>query len=369
MITCSVIIPFHSNSNLLSAAVSALKNNLDMQDNEIILVDNNAVGSQLGENKVEFEKFCKIITRKENLMYPSAINLGAEYAEGQYLIFCDADTYVGPLFHKRLTQALEKADIGYSSAKLLDINTGAIIDFGITSSYYNFPHPFMGRKVGFALAQKDHTPMAACAACSAIKRNLFYDIGGFDRKLVHSYSDIDLCLRLQARGYKTVCVSDAIAYHRGDSTAGSGMSSNLKEDTKGIFMAKHPDVPVQIKTYLDAACRYFRQNHPLRKEKSEYFVMDCSTIANPELYIDAVIGELELKDIVRYRQPYPQRDSRNLDAMNFIPYQIRNYKTPILYFVDRFSAFQGNQLWKICRNGFDDIVLDRHANIEMLKSI
>lgn len=369
MITYSVIIPFHSNPNLLSAAVSALKKTLDMQDSEIILVDNNAIGSQLGESRTEFEKCCKIITRKENLMYPCAVNLGAEYAKGRYLIFCDADTYVTSLFHKKLTQVLEEPDTGYSSAKLLDIYTGELIDFGITSSYYNFPHPFMGRPADFALAQKNHTPLAACAACSAIKRDLFYDIGGFDRELVHSYSDIDLCLRLKDHGYKTVCVSDAVAYHRGDSTAGSGMSSNLKEDTKGIFMAKHSDISVQIKTYLDAACEYFRQKHSLCKDKNEYFVMDCSTIANSELYIDAVIEKLELKDMVRYKQPYPQRDSRNLDALNFIPHQIRNYKIPILYFVDRFSAFRGNHLWKICRDGLDDIVVDRHANIELLQNI
>ena len=87
------------------------------------------------------------------------------------------------------------------------LTTGNLLEFGITSSYYNFPHPYAGRPRDFALIQKNHNPLAACAACSAIKRSLFIDVGGFDEKLVHSYSDIDLCLRLRDRQYKTVCVA------------------------------------------------------------------------------------------------------------------------------------------------------------------
>ena len=362
----SIIIPFHSNINLLTMCVSALINTLDFDDSEIIIVDNNASGSQIKSDLNLYQK-CKIISINENLMYPRAINIGAEKANGKYLIFCDADTCVTKNFHFSLSNILECDDVGYSSAKLLNMQTNNIQEFGITSSFYNFPHPYSGRPQNFKLVQEDHYPLAACAACSAIKRNLFFDIGGFDNELIHSYSDIDLCLRLKERGYKTVCVADSLAYHCGASTIGSGMSASLKEDTKGIFSAKHSIVPIQILKYINDACEYFLNTNKLKTK--DYFVLDCSTIGNPELYIDTVVNNLDIIETMRYRHPYTQRDSSKIDFINFIPYMVRNYKVPILYFVDNFLSFKDNRLWKSCRDYFDDIVIDRNANIELLKNI
>lgn len=346
--------------------LSALSSTLDPSVSEIIIVDNNAAGSQMDWSLTRSKEY-KIIQRTENLMYPRAINLGASYAQGEYLVFCDADTFVMKNFHTALAHALECEDVGYASAKLLNIQTNNIQEFGITSSYYNFPHPFSGRRQNFELVTRDHYPLAACAACSAIRRDLFISMGGFDEELVHSYSDIDLCLRLAAHGYRTACVADAKAYHCGSSTIGSGMSTSMKEDTKGVFASKHPQVPIQIQQYLDIASRYFLEHHRLRSR--DYFVLDCSTIGNPELYIDTVLKALDLSETVRHQRPYPCRDAEHIDFINFIPHSIRNYRVPIFYFVDNFLSFSGNALWKSCRIGFEDIVLDRHANIELLHCV
>ena len=156
-----------------------------MNQSEIIIVDNNAEKSQLN---IDFSYYneCNVISRKENLMYPKAINIGVENASGEFLIFCDADTCVTENFHQPLTNALLKGDVGYSSAKLLNMQTNDLQEFGLTSSYYNFPHPFSGRHPSFELIKDDHYPLAACAACSSIKRNLYIDIGGFDEELIHS---------------------------------------------------------------------------------------------------------------------------------------------------------------------------------------
>lgn len=366
MIKYSIIVPFHSNLNLLTICINALYKVLDFSESEIIIIDNNSERSQL-DSELEIKKNCKIISKTENLMYPRAINLGAANANGEYLIFCDADTCVTKNFHKLLAKELETDGVGYSSAKLMNMYTDALLEFGITSSYYNFPHPFCGRPIDFKLIKNNHYPLAACAACSAIKRNLFYDIGGFDEELLHSYSDIDLCLRLRQKGYKTACVADAFAYHCGASTIGSGMGNSLKEDTKGIFMSKHPDIPIQIGQYIDYACDYFLSLNKLRSK--DYFIMDCSTIGNSKMYIDRTIRNLNLSETARYRRPHTQRDATKIDFLNFIPHMIRNYRIPILYFVDSFLAFKENSLWKVCRADFYDIVIDRHANIELLRNI
>lgn len=366
MIRNSIIIPFHSNANLLSMCVESLYKVVDFDDTEIIIVDNNANGSQI-PSSLRLHQKCRILTKNANLMYPQAINLGAENAKGKYLVFCDADTYPQKGFYHALTAALKEDGVGYAAAKLLNMHTNALLEFGITSSYYNFPHPFTGRHYDFELVKNNHYPLAACAACSAIEKDLFLSIGGFDKELIHSYSDIDLCLRLKERGYSTICVTDAFAYHYGSSTIDSGMSASLKEDTKGIFMKKHPNIPVQILYYVDMACRYFLETHKIRTK--DYCILDCSTIANSALYLDRVTDNLDLNETLRYRLPYRQRDALYIDYINFIPYSIRNYRVPLLYFVDSFQSFRENNLWKSCRADFDDLVVDRHANIELLRNV
>lgn len=366
MIKYSIIIPFHSNLNLLTLCVESLLEVLDLSESEIIIVDNNANGSQIS-SEWDAVKYCKVISRTSNLMYPKAINLGAKYAKGKFLIFCDADVCVTNNFHKALIRELMVEGVGYASSKFLNIATGNLLEFGITSSYYNFPHPYVGRSRDFALIQKNHYPLAACAACSAIKRELFMDIGGFDEELVHSYSDIDLCLRLRNHNFKTVCVSDAIVFHCGASTYGSGMGTSLKEDTKGIFMAKHGYIPIQIDEYIHAACEYFFQNYQLSTK--DYFIVDCSTIANSNIYLNTIKNTLNITEIGRYRHPAVLRDADKIDFLNLVPYQIRNYRIPLLYFVDNFLSAHGNNLWKCCRKDFHDIVFDRQANIELLQNI
>lgn len=366
MIKYSVIVPFHSNSNLLSMCISSLEKALNPYESEIIVVDNNSLGSQIPIG-LNIQKRCRLISVKENLLYPRAINIGAENAKGEFLIFCDADTCVTKGFELGLTDTFKDDSVGYSSAKLLNMYTNCIQEFGIASSYYNFPHPYAGRPSDFELVSTNHSPLAGCAACSATRRELFLQIGGFDEKLVHSYSDIDLCIMLKKMGYKTICVSNAIAYHRGSSTTGSGMSPSLKEDTKGIFTAKHPDIPISITEYIDKACEYIERKNGLIAKA--YFILNCSTIANSDLYIDRIIDNLRIDETERTHIPYQQRDAAYVDYLNFIPFFIRDYKVPILYFVDNFNSFKNNSLWKSCRDGRNDIVADRNANIEFLTNI
>ena len=362
----SIIIPFHSNINLLTFCVEALKSTLREEESEIIIVDNNAKGSQI---PVELSALngCRIIYRNENLFYPRAVNLGAENADGKYLILCDADTRVTKDFFRPLTSVLEDESIGYSSCKLLNMQDNSIQEFGITSSLYNFPHPYLGRQSSFSLCKKNHEVLAGCAACSAIRKDLFYKFNGFDEKLIHSYSDIDLCLRLKNCGYRSVCVADAVAYHKGASTTGSGMSSSLKEDTKGAFMSKFPNIEPQINKYLNEACGYFLSDK--RIVDKTYLVLDCSTIGDSNNYIQVVTENLGIRITEIYRSPYTLRDAQHIDMLNFIPHQIRNYRIPILYFIDSFRALHDNFLWKTCREPYVDIVVDRHANILMLNEI
>ena len=51
-------------------------------------------------------------------------------------------------------------------------------------------------------------------ACLAIRRELFFEVGGLNEGLPVTYNDVELCLRLTAQGYRTVWTPAALLEHR-----------------------------------------------------------------------------------------------------------------------------------------------------------
>jgi GT2 family glycosyltransferase len=54
---------------------------------------------------------------------------------------------------------------------------------------------------------------AVTAACLMVRREVFEQVGGFDKKLTVAFNDVDLCLKIRAAGYRNVSLPHVILYH------------------------------------------------------------------------------------------------------------------------------------------------------------
>lgn len=362
----SIIIPYHSNRTYLVNCVDSLARTVN-ENVEILIVANN---SNKKEIDIQFNYAnCKVLKFEKELMYPKAINIGAQSAKGDFLIFCDADTYYLDNWFESLTSLYNSnEDIGYCSSKLVNPKDKRIIDFGIGFTQYNSPHPFKGQPLNYALLKEDICVQAACAASSMIDKELFLEVGMFDERLVHSYSDIDLCLRLKELGYKTYCSANSIVYHQGSSTIGSGMSDALKSDTKGIYMAlNNQRIEIDMNKYYEQSAKYFNKRYS--SLKNEYLCIDFTTIADKQWHyalISDCLGCL-ISDI--YNKPFDVRDAKHIPLYYELDSNISSLKYPVMYFVDDFLSLTNNELWKDIRDTRNDIVVDRNANIALFNSI
>ncbi|WP_347488383.1 glycosyltransferase [Desulfoscipio sp. XC116] len=362
----SIIIPYHSNQILLHACLDSLISTIP-DGVEIIIVANN---SNPKEHSIELPYAqCRLIKVNYELFYPKAIHLGVEQAKGQYVIFCDADTVYTKGWFQALTSFYQQQEgIGYASSKLLNPYDETIIDFGIGFTEFNSPHPFRGRNKHFHLADQSFCAQAACAASSLIRKKLFIDIGGFNEKLMHSYSDIDLCLRLKEKGFSTWCINDSLVFHKGNSTYNSGMSNHLKGDTKGQYMAVcSGKIKIDMDHYFKIAADYFiSQCVFLHKE---YYLIDFTTIADKRWHYELFEDLLNISFSDVYNRPYKVRDADHIPLYELLDSNIRQMRFPILYFVDDFRALQTNTIWKYLRDCSWDIVIDRNANILRITEI
>jgi hypothetical protein len=139
------------------------------------------------------------------------------------------------------------------------------------------------------------------------------------------------------------------------------MSSDLKSDTKGAFMAKNGYLLKRdIDIYLEKACAHFQENN---KHRRKYVLIDLSSIANFRRYIDTYAKLLSISFDEEIKIHQSTRDIEHINLFEIIDYRVRGLDYPLAFFVDDFLALGKNAMWKKYRNGSNDIFFDRSANI------
>lgn len=146
-------------------------------------------------------------------------NAAAEAARGQLLVFVNNDVSVrDPGWLGRMAREALRPEIGAVGAKLLDgagriQHGGIVLGTGglVTHAYRHFPGDAPGH-LGGLLAT--HAVSAVTAACLAVEARKFAAVGGFDAEtFAVDFNDVDLCLRLNAAGYRTLLVPSAVLLH------------------------------------------------------------------------------------------------------------------------------------------------------------
>ena len=148
--------------------------------------------------------------------FSKACNLGAIRATGETLLFLNDDTEISMAgWIQRLVMYATRPDIGAVGAKLL-YGDGRIQHAGTWSRHGSPAHRYvgyMGDHPGYlaALATAQNC-VAVSAACLAVERHKFEEVGGFTPLFPLAYNDVDLCLKLSRSGYRTVvdCVTEVI---------------------------------------------------------------------------------------------------------------------------------------------------------------
>jgi len=149
----------------------------------------------------------------------SAINnSGAANAAGEFLVFLNNDTQVirRDWMHAMIEQA-QRPEVGAVGARLLFgdgriQHAGVVLGIGGTVGHAFRFKPGEAKNY-FGLDQVIRDCSAVTAACMMMRRSVFDEVGGFDERLSVEFNDIDLCLRLQQRGYRVVYTPLALLYH------------------------------------------------------------------------------------------------------------------------------------------------------------
>jgi len=215
-ILISIVIVNYKVPHCLLEALHSLRLAKYYDRSEVIIIDNAS-----GDNSREIvtSRFNEVqwIQLKTNIGFGKACNIGVEAARGRYLLLLNPDTVISS---NTLASAVEFMEAhpkaGLMGPKILNpdgtlqqscrrsIPTPSVAFYYFAGLSYLFPK---SRRFGrYHLTYMDEDESAQVDVISGsfmfMKRELFNDIGGFDKRFFMYGEDIDLCYRITQAGHE-----------------------------------------------------------------------------------------------------------------------------------------------------------------------
>jgi glycosyltransferase involved in cell wall biosynthesis len=188
----SFIVPVRNGEATLEKTLESIQRQ-SMRNFELIVVDN---ASEDRTAKIAKNFNCKYVFHKY-IGRSKARNAGAILAEGQYLVFVDADVILAKTWLNQVDRVLKRLP--------MDGLTTKIVPFKEDNSLLNrFRFLYGAQRTGGTFINIHHSdkgvlPLINTAACVFLKKS-FDSIGGFDETLAR-HEDFELSLRLFCGGY------------------------------------------------------------------------------------------------------------------------------------------------------------------------
>lgn len=252
----SVIIPTDSATRAAHCA-QVLPKQTDYANAEFVIVTNSRLIGELRTSPMP--ENVRLVGFDQPFNFSAKCNAGAKAASGSRLIFLNDDVESEQAdWIENVIEPLENPEVGAVSPKLL-YSTGKIQHAGLVTGVRGLVGTAMhqwpaGSVDYFNYAQSMRNTSALSAACLAMTRDLFFDVGGFDETNTPiAHSDIDLCFKVRAAGRRCVYTPFAALTHHGHASIGEVAPREKKRDRASTYL---------LQRWSDYTCRdpFFTDN-------------------------------------------------------------------------------------------------------------
>ncbi|MFT6285967.1 MAG: glycosyltransferase involved in cell wall biosynthesis [Alcanivorax sp.] len=233
----SIIVPTHNNLRVLKNCITALLSRTNYPDWEILIVDNRSDNTEtleylggLADDKI------RVLAYPHPFNFSAINNFAVSESEADIVVLLNNDTEV---IHSdwldELVAQVMRPGIGAVGAKLFYANgyiqhAGVLLGMGYDRvaghAFKGFHRDEVGSLARTRLVQEYS---AVTAACLAITREKYLEVGGLDDKnLPVAFNDVDFCLRLMDAGYRNVWTPFVQMYHYESATRGYDVTAEKR---------------------------------------------------------------------------------------------------------------------------------------------
>jgi GT2 family glycosyltransferase/glycosyltransferase involved in cell wall biosynthesis len=236
----SIVIPVHNQLDATIRCLESIFAHTHGIDYEIVLVDD--ASDQYVNHELSRIPHLNLVTLTTNVGYLLATTRGVEASHGEFVVLLNNDTEVKPGWLTAIIETFADSTVGAVGAKLLLPNdrtqeAGAIVWKDGNARHFGRGYSATHPEVSYA-RNVDY----CSAACLALRRSTWDDIGGFDERFKPAYyEDVDLCFAIQARGLAVRFQPAAEVIHHEGTSHGQDVESGTKryqEINRETFRAK-----------------------------------------------------------------------------------------------------------------------------------
>lgn len=205
----SVVLACRNAENYLARQLEALADQSCSAGWEVVVSDNGSTDRSLSiveEFRLRFPRMV-VIDSSSHVGPGAARNAGVRAAQGERLVFCDADDEVGPGWLAAMSNALKHNGL-----------VAARLDHELLNEPWSWPA--RNPQPGLLVTDPPFLPYTFAAALG-VSRSVHDSIGGFDESFHEAGEDRDYCYRAQLAGTPLILVPDAVVHyrHRGSALA------------------------------------------------------------------------------------------------------------------------------------------------------
>lgn len=230
----SVIIPTKDKLDVLRPCVESLLTRTTYGNFEVLIVDNQSIKK---ETMKFFADVCnngkvRVLQYQHHFNYSAINNYAVAQAHGSYVCLLNNDTEVlEPNWLTEMMRHAVRPNVGAVGAKLLyDDGTiqhaGVVVGIGEAAGHAHRSLP-ADQPGYFLMPHVTHFVSAVTGACLLVAKTKFQAVGGLDQEqLAIAFNDVDLCLKLDASGWRNVYVPHAVLLHHESKSRPSDMASS-----------------------------------------------------------------------------------------------------------------------------------------------
>lgn len=201
----SVVMPVLNAEKTIAVQLDALAGQETTEPWELVVADNGCTDRtpEIVESFQGRIENLRIVNARDRRGAAHALNVGIRAAEGDRLLFCDADDEVASGWIQAMATALTRSPFVTSRHTVEELNEPWVLEAR---------GPSRMQEGTMALPFSPHLPIGPTAGMG-IQRTVNEAVGGFD-ETVRTTADTDYCIRVQQAGIKLEFVPEATVHYR-----------------------------------------------------------------------------------------------------------------------------------------------------------
>ncbi len=192
-------------------------------DVEIIVADNASEDDSLAFLASRYPNV-RVITLDRNYGYAGGYNRALKQVDADYYMLLNSDMAVSEAWLEPCVRLLdERPEVAACQPKIRSLHDSRYFEYAGAAGGFvdHFGYPFCRGRIFHHLEEDQgqydtlREVFWATGAAMFVRAGAFHKAGGFDEQFFAHMEEVDLCWRLQNKGFRIFCCPDSVVYHLG----------------------------------------------------------------------------------------------------------------------------------------------------------